>query len=47
MALTATGGLMLVGIGLRLLEVRQIRVGDLLPALVVAPVLTTIVAALR
>ena len=45
-ALTATGGLMLVGIGLRLLRIREIPVGDLLPALVVAPVLTQVVAVL-
>jgi uncharacterized membrane protein YqgA involved in biofilm formation len=42
-ALTATGGLMLVGIGLRLLDIKQVPVGDLLPALVVAPVLTQLV----
>ncbi len=45
--LTATGGLLLVGISLRLLRIRQVPVGDLLPALIVAPVLTAIVAALR
>jgi uncharacterized protein len=46
-ALTATGGLLLVGVALRLLRVRSIPVGDLLPALVVAPVLTQIVVAVR
>lgn len=46
-ALTATGGLLLVGIGLRLLRIRDIPVGDLLPALIVAPMLTTLVAALH
>lgn len=46
-ALTATGGLMLVGVALRLLRIRQVPVGDLLPALLVAPLLTTLVAALR
>jgi uncharacterized membrane protein YqgA involved in biofilm formation len=46
-ALTATGGLLLVGIALRLLRVREIPVGDLLPALVVAPVLTQLVVFLR
>jgi uncharacterized membrane protein YqgA involved in biofilm formation len=45
--LTATGGLLLVGIGLRLLRVRQLPVGDLLPALVVAPLLTELVATVR
>lgn len=44
MALTGTGGLMLVGVGLRLLNIRQIPVGNLLPALVVAPVLVQVVA---
>ena len=38
--LTATGGLLLVGIALRLLRIRQVPVGDLLPALLVAPILT-------
>lgn len=46
-ALTATGGLLLVGVALRLLELRQIKVGDMLPALVMAPVLTQIVIILR
>jgi uncharacterized membrane protein YqgA involved in biofilm formation len=45
--LTATGGLLLVGIALRLLRIRQVPVGGLLPALLVAPILTAIVAALR
>lgn len=45
-ALTATGGLILVGISLRLLQIRQIPVGDMLPALVVAPLLTALVMAL-
>jgi hypothetical protein len=42
-ALTATGGLLLVGVGLRLLDIKQVKVGDLLPALVVAPLLTEVV----
>lgn len=46
-ALEATGGLVLVGVGLGLLRLRRIPVGDLLPALVVAPLLTAMVAALR
>ena len=45
-ALTATGGLMLVGIALRLLRIREVPVGDLLPALVVAPLLTQLVITL-
>ena len=46
-ALSATGALMLVGLGLNLLRVRHLPVGDLLPALVVAPVLTQLVIVLR
>lgn len=42
-ALTATGGLLLVGVGLRLLRIREIPVADLLPALVIAPVLVELV----
>lgn len=43
-ALTATGGLLLVGIAVRLMKIKPIAVGDLLPALVAAPLLTAIVA---
>ena len=46
-ALTATGGLLLVGVGLGLLRIRSVPVADLLPALAVAPLLVAIVAALR
>lgn len=46
-ALTATGGLLLGGIALRLLRIRDIPVGDLLPALLVAPLLTQLVAWFR
>ena len=46
-ALTATGGLMLAGIALRLLRIRDIPVGDMLPALVIAPLLTQLVVWLR
>ncbi len=46
-ALTATGGLLLVGVAMRLLRLRPVAVGDLLPALVVAPLLVELVARLR
>ena len=46
-SITATGGLLLVGIALRLLRIREIPVADLLPALLVAPGLVIIVGALR
>ena len=38
-ALGATGGLLLAGIALRLLRIREVPVADLLPALIVAPIL--------
>ncbi|MFY9232799.1 MAG: DUF554 family protein, partial [Candidatus Nanopelagicales bacterium] len=41
-AVTATGGVLLLGIGLRLLHVRQIAVGDLLPALAIAPLIASL-----
>lgn len=37
--LEATGGIILIGLGLRLLEIREIKVADMLPALAIAPVL--------
>lgn len=46
-AVTATGGVLLLGVGLRLLKVKQLPVGDLLPALIVAPALTALVSAVR
>ncbi|MFB9314872.1 DUF554 domain-containing protein [Nocardioides plantarum] len=46
-AITATGGLLLVGVAMRLLRIREIPVADLLPALLVAPALVTLVAAVR
>jgi uncharacterized membrane protein YqgA involved in biofilm formation len=46
-ALTATGGLILVGVALRLLDLKTIAVADLLPALVVAPVLCQLAIAMH
>ena len=46
-AITAAGGLMLVGVAFRLLRIREIAVADLLPGLVVAPLLVGMVAAFR
>ncbi len=43
-ALTATGGLLLVGVALRLLRLREIPVADLLPALAFAPLLVEFAA---
>ena len=46
-ALTATGGLLLVGVALRLLDLKQLKVADLLPALLVAPLLVAGVTSVR
>ena len=43
-AITATGGVLLIGVSLRLLQLSRIAVADLLPALVIAPLLTLAVA---
>jgi uncharacterized membrane protein YqgA involved in biofilm formation len=40
--LTATGGLLILAIGLLLLEVKRLRVANLLPALAVAVLLTAV-----
>jgi uncharacterized membrane protein YqgA involved in biofilm formation len=47
LALTATGGLLLAGVAFRLLRIKAVPVGDLLPALVVAPLLVQIVVGFR
>lgn len=39
-SLTATGGVILLGLGFRLSGIKAIQIGDLLPALLVAPLLT-------
>jgi uncharacterized membrane protein YqgA involved in biofilm formation len=46
-SITATGGVLLLGVGLRLLDVKKVPVGDMLPALLVAPLLTLLVTSLR
>jgi uncharacterized protein len=46
-ALTSTGGLLVIGIALKLLNVRDVRVGNFLPALVLAPLLVGAVALAR
>ena len=42
--LTATGGLMIIAIGLRVLDLKRIRVGSFLPGLVIAPLLVALFA---
>ena len=38
-AMTATGGVLILGLGLVLLELKEVRVANMLPALVIAPLL--------
>ncbi|CAB4535707.1 unannotated protein [freshwater metagenome] len=42
-AMTIVGGVMLIGIGLRLLNIKHVAVGNLLPALAIAPALAALV----
>lgn len=46
-AMTSVGGMLLVGIGMRLLNIKIIAIGDLLPALAIAPILAVLVANLH
>ena len=41
--MTATGGVLMLALGLGLLEIKQIRAGNLLPAVVVAPIIVAMV----
>lgn len=45
--LVAIGGLMVVGIGLRILEIKDTRIGNFLPALVFEPILVALVNFLK
>jgi uncharacterized membrane protein YqgA involved in biofilm formation len=41
-AMTVAGGVLLLGISLRLLDIKHMRVGDLLPALFIAPIIALV-----
>lgn len=43
--MTATGGVLIMGISLILLELKQVRVGNLLPAIFIAPAIVSMLAA--
>jgi uncharacterized membrane protein YqgA involved in biofilm formation len=45
-AMTSAGGVLIVGIALRLLDLKDVKVGNFLPALVLAPLLVALVGAL-
>jgi uncharacterized protein len=46
-AMSAVGGILILGIGLRLLALREVRVANMLPALVLAPAAVAVLEALR
>jgi uncharacterized membrane protein YqgA involved in biofilm formation len=46
-AMSATGGVLILGIALRLLDLRKVRVANLLPALVLAPAVMAVLEAAR
>jgi uncharacterized membrane protein YqgA involved in biofilm formation len=46
-ALTSAGGLLMIGISLKLLDLKDVRVGNFLPALVFAPALVGLVSLVR
>lgn len=46
-AMSATGGVLILGIGLRLLDLRRVRVANLLPAIVLAPAIVAALEAAR
>lgn len=47
LGITATGGLILIGVGIRLLDLKRVRVASFLPALVLAPLLLFVAEAIR
>jgi uncharacterized membrane protein YqgA involved in biofilm formation len=47
LAVTAAGGIILLGVALRLLELKQVRVASFLPALVLAPLFVRVAEAIR
>jgi uncharacterized protein len=47
LAVTAAGGIILIGVGLRLLELKPVRVASFLPALLLAPLFIRVADAIR
>jgi len=45
--MTAAGGILVLGIGLGLLEIKRVRVGNLLPAVLIAPLIVVLLAWIR
>jgi uncharacterized membrane protein YqgA involved in biofilm formation len=47
LAVTSAGGVILLGVALRLLELKRVRVASFLPALVLAPLFVRVAEAVR
>jgi hypothetical protein len=47
LAITSTGGMILLGVALRLLELKAVRVASFLPALVLAPIFVRVADLVR
>jgi uncharacterized protein len=45
--MTATGGILIVGIGIKLLDIKDIRLASFLPALILAPVTVLITTMIK
>jgi uncharacterized protein len=45
--MTATGGLIIIGIGIKLLEIKQLRLANFVPAIVMAPVIVAVVPLMK
>jgi uncharacterized membrane protein YqgA involved in biofilm formation len=45
--MTATGGVIIVGIGLKLLNIKDIRLANFLPALAVAPLIVALIPVVK
>ncbi len=45
--MSAVGGLLILGVGLKLLRIRDVAVADFLPAILVAPILVALVGSIR
>ena len=45
--MSAVGGLLIIGVGLKLLNIRDVKVADYLPAILVAPLLVAAVVRIK
>jgi hypothetical protein len=45
--MTATGGLIIVGISLRLLDIKELRLANYLPALALAPLIVVLIPVIK